>query len=317
MNLYDLIAPTLSGTVQQAFDNFDTTVFSGISNDDSYTAPQWGAKVISLTSSSQPGNVMADITDTAGTLTSGAYSYIVAAFSGTDVIGKSEPATITINGTSETAVLITWSGVTGATSYRVYGRNSGNPTQYWGPTPVTETSYTDIGTVGTSGDPAALSIQKKTRDVTTADIQGWNWPELWGEFFAIMESGLKTHLLQELDSYSQNLSTQLVAYIDQGLVGNPITVASAIVGNTTIASAPTDRMLYVTFKGTSISDASPMSYVVTVSGINIIQNTFSIATANAQSVQFILPKGVTASIACSVAAGYTYAIMAQTIASPV
>jgi hypothetical protein len=84
---------------------------------------------------------------TGGTLASGTYYYKVVATDGSGYTVGSSAASCTVDGTTTNACQVSWSSVTGAASYRVYGRVS-TQDQYWA---ATGTSYTDTGTVGTTG----------------------------------------------------------------------------------------------------------------------------------------------------------------------
>ena len=82
-----------------------------------------------------------------GSLADGTYYYRVTALDGVgETIGSAE-VNATTSGT-DNSVTISWTAVTGAAKYRVYGRASGAQDQYW---ETTSTSYTDDGTDGTSG----------------------------------------------------------------------------------------------------------------------------------------------------------------------
>jgi len=98
---------------------------------------------------SYPSGVTASAT-TGGTLVAGTYTYRVVAVDSLGNITKgSIPVSVTLTNPSlvPESVLISWSTVTGATSYRIYGR-SDPQNQYWTTSSLT---YTDTGTTGTSG----------------------------------------------------------------------------------------------------------------------------------------------------------------------
>ncbi|HEX7019981.1 MAG TPA: hypothetical protein VF159_08230 [Gemmatimonadaceae bacterium] len=87
-----------------------------------------------------------------GSLPAGTYAYRVVARRpvGQGTTGHSlasAEAAVTISGG---AVTVTWSQVSGATEYKVFGRTRGSQSRYW---TVTGTSFTDTGGTGTSGTP--------------------------------------------------------------------------------------------------------------------------------------------------------------------
>jgi hypothetical protein len=100
---------------------------------------------------SAPGGVRAAAAS-GGRLPAGTYAYRVAARRpvGQGTTGHSiasAEAAVTISGG---AVTVTWSKVSGATEYRVFGRTRGGQSRYWS---VTGTTFTDTGGAGTSGTP--------------------------------------------------------------------------------------------------------------------------------------------------------------------
>lgn len=111
--------------------------------------PAWQPSIVPT-----PQSVQASGQTTGGTLTAGTYFYRVVArqsaspgSTARSAASVEVSATVT-SGTTGSAT-ISWAAVTNATSYRVYGRNSGGQTQYWVVTAPT-TSYTDTGSVGTA-----------------------------------------------------------------------------------------------------------------------------------------------------------------------
>ncbi len=86
-------------------------------------------------------------------LTAGNYAYTVVAY---DALGhtitSAETAPVAI--ANHGSVTVNWGAVTGAVSYRVYGRAPGTPTMYWSTAGL---SITDTGSNGTVGAPPAQS----------------------------------------------------------------------------------------------------------------------------------------------------------------
>jgi hypothetical protein len=87
----------------------------------------------------------------AGSLAAGTYAYRVVAYI---TCGNKQTCTSTASTevkatvTASKSVNLTWKSVSGATSYRVYGRTPGSQKLYW---TVTTTSFVDTGAAGTSG----------------------------------------------------------------------------------------------------------------------------------------------------------------------
>ncbi|MEN3340265.1 MAG: hypothetical protein V7647_3941 [Acidobacteriota bacterium] len=97
-----------------------------------------------------------------GSLPASTYAYRVVAYgpcgNGTTCrSGATADASATLATTG--SVAITWSAVSGATSYRVYGRKAGAETQYW---PTSSTSLVDTGAAGT-----AASVPSSTGQMWT------------------------------------------------------------------------------------------------------------------------------------------------------
>ncbi|MDP3991092.1 MAG: hypothetical protein Q8P63_02240, partial [Candidatus Nealsonbacteria bacterium] len=93
-----------------------------------------------------PSNVSAQAT-TSGTLSADTYYYVVTALNSNGETSSSTEVSATADGSTTTAVAISWDGITGATSYRVYGRTQQTEDQYW---ETAVTSYTDTGATGTT-----------------------------------------------------------------------------------------------------------------------------------------------------------------------
>jgi hypothetical protein len=101
-----------------------------------------------------PSGVTAAAT-TGGTLTAGTYYYVVATYDDNGLSSaKSSAVSCTVDGSTTTACQISWSAVSGAGTYRVYGRATGAQDRYW---TDTASPYVDTGTAGTSDTPPSTS----------------------------------------------------------------------------------------------------------------------------------------------------------------
>jgi hypothetical protein len=97
-----------------------------------------------------------------GTLPAGTYTYRVVAYGpcGNGVTcrsGASADVSVSLGATGSTT--IAWSAVSGATSYRIYGRSAGSLTQYW---TTTGTTFTDSGASGTGSSVPTTAGHKRT-----------------------------------------------------------------------------------------------------------------------------------------------------------
>ena len=102
-----------------------------------------------------------------GSLADGTYYYRVTALDGTgETVGSAE-VNATTSGT-DNSVSISWSAVTGAAKYRVYGRSSGAQDQYW---ETTSTSLIDDGTAGTSGTVPTTTTAYVSKIVASGDSE--------------------------------------------------------------------------------------------------------------------------------------------------
>lgn len=104
-----------------------------------------------------------------GSLGAGTYVYVVTALDGIGETISSDPAVETIDGTTEQSIIISWTMVTGASTYRVYGRSL--LSQYWTVAQSTTPSYTDDGTAGTAGSPPSVT----TAYVNKLSASGNSW----------------------------------------------------------------------------------------------------------------------------------------------
>ena len=88
---------------------------------------------------------------TGGTLAAGTYAYRVVAYikcGNSQTCASAASAEVKATTVANGSVGVTWSAVSGATSYRVYGRKAGAENQYW---TVTASPFVDTGAAGTSG----------------------------------------------------------------------------------------------------------------------------------------------------------------------
>jgi hypothetical protein len=101
-----------------------------------------------------------------GALKAATYGYKVVAYGacGNSKMCNSLPSTeIKASVASSTgSVKLSWAAVTGATSYRVYGRTPGSASQYW---TVTTTSFVDTAAAGTAGTPATAGTKYTVKNL--------------------------------------------------------------------------------------------------------------------------------------------------------
>ncbi len=105
-----------------------------------------------------PSSVLATALSSGGTLTAGSWDYCVTAVDpmGNETTGSSIATAVT-GTTGTSSVTITWSAVSGASGYFVYGRTSGNPctSQFRLSPQLTASTFTDMGgSVGSQNPPA-------------------------------------------------------------------------------------------------------------------------------------------------------------------
>jgi Putative Ig domain len=120
----------------------------------------------------------------AGSLPAGTYAYRVVALraasnSPTAQSAPSAEVSVTLTGTG--GVTVSWSAVTKAVSYLVYGRLPGSATQFW---TTTSTSFTDNGAAGSAGSPGAgtlwsvkniFELKNARRVVVQGNVMEFNW----------------------------------------------------------------------------------------------------------------------------------------------
>ena len=111
-----------------------------------------------------PQNVLASNITTGGSLVAGAYSYRVSACNANGETLSSAAAGITVpSGTATNMVAISWDAVTGATSYKIYGRTAGAELLIG---MATDVAFTDTGAVTPAGalpETSAVQINDKNR----------------------------------------------------------------------------------------------------------------------------------------------------------
>ncbi len=109
---------------------------------------------------------------TGGTLSAGTYFYKIVAFDGASgsTVASAEVSAV-VDGTSTTAVLLNWTAVVGATSYRVYkGTATNAQSSYYSPTTNT---YTDTGLTGTTGTVSTATFS--TLKTINLSFSGNSW----------------------------------------------------------------------------------------------------------------------------------------------
>jgi hypothetical protein len=114
-----------------------------------------------------PTGVGASATSGGGSLAPGAYFYRVVARrpAGQGNVAKSlasAEVSATVSTSGAGAVTISWSAVSGATEYRVYGRTTGTQSVYW---TTTGNAFTDTGTAGTAGTPPATATKWSVKNL--------------------------------------------------------------------------------------------------------------------------------------------------------
>lgn len=117
---------------------------------------KWQSPVLST-----PGSAQA-IAVSGGSLPAGTYTYRVVAYGpcGNGVTCRSTAsANVSASLGTTGSVKISWSGVSGATSYRVYGRTSSSLSQYW---TASGTTVTDAGVAGTASSVPTTTGTKWT-----------------------------------------------------------------------------------------------------------------------------------------------------------
>lgn len=112
------------------------------------------ASVFNGTLLAAPGLPVATPATTGGTLTAGTYYYKVTALNANgETTGSPEVSATTTGSTG--SVVLTWTAVTGATSYKIYkGTTAGGEANYFTSTTAT---YTDTGSAGTAGTVPAVN----------------------------------------------------------------------------------------------------------------------------------------------------------------
>jgi hypothetical protein len=99
-----------------------------------------------------------------GSLPPGAYAYRVVARRpvGQGSTGTSAPSPEIIAASPGGSVTITWTAVTDATEYQIYGRTPGGASQYWS---VAGTSFTDTGAPGKAGAPPSEGTRWQVKNI--------------------------------------------------------------------------------------------------------------------------------------------------------
>lgn len=125
----------------------------------SYDNNTWGAYGAQLTFANLATPVPTlSTTATGGSLTAGAKSYRVTAINSNGETVPCKAVTITVpEGTSTNTVTLSWSAVTGATGYKIYGRTAGSELLL---ATVTALTWADDGSLTPSGAlPTATTVQ--------------------------------------------------------------------------------------------------------------------------------------------------------------
>lgn len=103
-----------------------------------------------------PPTLLTLVTSTSGgTLAAATYYYVITALNAAGETIKSNELSVTTTGTTSSNTL-TWTAVTGATSYRVYrGTSAAGENVYY--TPGNVVTYVDTGAANTGGSPPAAN----------------------------------------------------------------------------------------------------------------------------------------------------------------
>src|SRR5919202_5233159 len=120
-----------------------------------------GTYTLTFTANLAPSNVVAAVVappgPPVGTLPIGTYFYKVTAITakGETVASPEVSADVTV---ANSAVHLTWTGVFGATGYRVYRGTTSGGEDHW--SPAAGTTFDSINTGGTNGSPPSSSTVK-------------------------------------------------------------------------------------------------------------------------------------------------------------
>jgi len=145
------------------------------------------------------------LTATTGTMPATTYSYKIVAYNDLGVTLPSTAATIAAGASS--GVVITWTAVTGAIGYKVYGRTSAGPEKLMATVDEGTLTWTDTGSVTPAG---ALPTANTTADVVKIDVTSGraHYPyhaSIFDVEYAYLTDGTTRYAL---DIKSQGLETQ-------------------------------------------------------------------------------------------------------------
>jgi hypothetical protein len=117
-----------------------------------------------------------------GSLPAGTYGYKVAAYAAcgnSKTCNSAASAEVKVTTTATGAATVSWSAVSGATSYRVFGRG-----QYW---KVTQTSFVDTGAAGTAGSAPSTGTRYTVKNLLELKnarrvvIEGNRFEYIWAQ----------------------------------------------------------------------------------------------------------------------------------------
>lgn len=110
---------------------------------------------------------------TGGVLTAGTYGYKATALTQYgETAGSAEKTQVVPAGTATNTVTLTWSAITGAVGYRIYGRTSGGPWRFIAQV-GTVLTYTDLGTITPDADRAVPTV-----DTSGVAPNGYQYPQV-------------------------------------------------------------------------------------------------------------------------------------------
>jgi hypothetical protein len=167
------------------------------------------------------------VAGTGGTLAAGKYQYAVSA---TDFFGETTAtamgASLAVTGPTGSAA-ISWSAVTGATSYSVYGRTPGGPYRLIA-SGITGTTYTDTGAI-TPGVPAPSSNSTGAHvtlydPCPSASALGYLAPASPGSSAALLPKGDGNHFVPPIGSNPGSITISSIDffYSSDDSNGNPV-----------------------------------------------------------------------------------------------
>ncbi|HEY3630411.1 MAG TPA: hypothetical protein VGL21_05900, partial [Jatrophihabitantaceae bacterium] len=127
----------------------------------------------SATALSAMGTVSSSTATTGGSLVAATYGYKVTALSSYgETAASAEKTQVVPSGTSTNTVTLTWTAITGAVGYRIYGRTGGGPWQVINQVAqATSPTWTDTGAI--TPDPSMVA---PSADTSGTAVNGYSYP---------------------------------------------------------------------------------------------------------------------------------------------